>query len=169
MTNNFQKFFRKLRTNRAGTASIEAAIMVPLVLAPVFIGTVDLGMTINSGQNLSSTTRSASQYLLNGGRSVSDLKSVIVDSFEGTLDPAGIAVSTSCACPNADAISGGGEQSTPLPYSFRTVTLTTLDQCSITCSDGSDERVLVNISIDYLNDGIYRDVTLNKTISVRIE
>lgn len=164
-----QKHFQIFRRNLAGTASIEAAIMIPLILAPVFFGTVDLGIALNSGQNLTSSTRAASQYLLNGGRHETDLKSVIVDSFEGTLIPSDIAVSTTCACPNADALSGGDGQNTPLPYSYRTITLDAMEQCSITCNDGSVERVLVNISVDYTTDGLYRDVVLNKSISVRIE
>lgn len=169
MIKTLQKQLHNFRANHAGTASIEAAIMIPLILAPVFFGTIDLGIAINSGQNLTSTTRAASQYLLNGGRSETDLKSVIVDSFEGTLLQSNIAVSTSCACPNASALSSVDGQSTPLPYSFRSTALDTVEQCSITCSDGSEERVLVSISIDYTTDGLYRDVTLNKTISVRIE
>jgi len=156
-------------SNSTGTVTMEAAILVPLILAPVLFGTFDVGMAINSGQNLTSTTRAGSQYLLNGGRSVTDLKSVIIDSFDGTLVQSDISISTSCACPNADAIPADGGQSTALPYSFRATTLDTIEQCSITCSDGASERVLVNISIDYTTDGLYRDMGLNKTISVRIK
>lgn len=160
---------RHFRANCSGTVTMEAAILVPLILAPVFFGTFDMGMAINSGQNLTSTTRAGTQYLLNGGRDAADLKSVIIDSFDGTLEQSDITISTSCACPNADAIPADGSQSTTLPFSYRATALNTLEQCSITCGDGSRERVLVNLSIDYTTNGLYRDVVLNKTISVRIK
>ncbi|PHQ68367.1 MAG: hypothetical protein COB92_00070 [Robiginitomaculum sp.] len=169
MIKKLHKYIRSFLSDHAGTAAIEAAIMIPLILAPIFFGTVDLGMAINSGQNLTSTTRAASQYLLNGGRSELDLIGVINDSFEGTLLQSNISIATSCACPNADAISVVEGQTTPLPYDIRTATLETMEQCSVICSDGAKERVLVNLSIDYTTNGLYKDIALNKTISVRIE
>jgi len=169
MLSKFHKLIRNYRANNAGTASVETAIMVPLILAPVLFGTIDMGVAINSGQNLTSSTRAASQYLLQGGRNETNLKSVIVDSFEGTLAQSDIAIATTCACPNAAALSGDAGQGTPLPYSVRSTTLETVEQCSLTCSDGSTERVLVSLSIDYTTDGLYRDITLNKTVSVRIQ
>ena len=150
--------------------AIEAAILVPLIMVPLFFGTIDVGMAVNSGQNLTSASRSGTQYLLNGGRNEDNLKSIMVDSFDGQLDSSDIVIATACACPNEDALGPDEGEVTQLPYAnLRTATLETLAHCAYTCDDGTQERVLVNLSIDYTSNGFYKDYDLNKTVSVRIK
>lgn len=171
--NNFCK-------NNEGSVAIETSIILPLILIPLTLATVDVGIAVNSGQSLTSASRSGTQYLLNGGDVEADLKGTIVNAYNGSLSRDNIAIATSCACPNDNALpSGDGEGGEPTgtnetatpeaPYSLRNVTLATMDQCSATCNDASNERVLVNLSISHTSHGLYKDYPLRKEVSVRVK
>lgn len=179
MTKLLRKFGIKFFRNNEGSVAIETSIILPLILIPLTLATVDVGIAVNSGQSLTSASRSGSQYLLNGGTNESDLKGSIVNAYNGTLDPASISVATTCACPNDSALpsstppsDGIGPTPEPAPaeepYSLRQVTLATMEQCSATCTDSSNERVLVNLSITHTSQGLYKDYPLSKEVSVRV-
>jgi hypothetical protein len=172
---------KKFGRNQQGSVAIETSIILPLILIPVTLATVDVGIAINSGQSLTSASRSGTQYLLNGGRIENDLKSVIVDAYNGTLERGHIIIETSCACPDESAIPSGEpeqqqdgtipleEQAETAPYELRNVTLATMDNCSTACSDSSSERVLVNLNITSTSNGLYKSYPLQKEISVRVK
>ncbi|NNC36892.1 MAG: hypothetical protein HKO02_05520 [Hyphomonadaceae bacterium] len=185
MTNLLKKLAYKFRKDQDGSVAIETSIILPLILIPLTLATVDVGIAVNSGQSLTSASRSGTQYLLNGGQVEADLKGSIVAAYNGNLDMQNITIATSCACPNENAIPSGdgngestGEQtntetgtettSEERPYSLRNVTLETMDQCSASCSDSSNERVLVNMSITHTSQGLYKDYPLYKEVSVRV-
>jgi Flp pilus assembly protein TadG len=176
MTNLLKKFGNRFCKNSDGSVAIETSIILPLILIPLTLATVDVGIAVNSGQSLTSASRSGTQYLLNGGDVEADLKGTIVNAYNGSLSRDNIAIATSCACPNDSAL----PSSTPpqdgtttsveeQPYSLRNVTLATMDQCSASCNDASSERVLVNLSISHTSQGLYKDYPLRKEVSVRVK
>jgi len=181
MINFITKFSGNFLKDKQGSVAIETSIILPLILIPMTLATVDVGIAINAGQSLTSASRSGSQYLLNGGTEENHLKGVIVDSYNGSLTNNNIAIATSCACPNESAIpsseggEGGNSEGTSQnaqdvdPYSLRNVTLATIDQCSATCSDSSQERVLVNLRITHTSNGLYKSYPLHKEVSVRVK
>lgn len=183
MTNLLKNIREKFLKDQSGSVAIETSIILPLILIPLTLATVDVGIAVNSGQSLTSASRSGTQYLLNGGQNESDLRGSIVAAYNGTLSTNNITIATTCACPNDSAIpSGEGENAggttggqdgtestTPeQPYSLRVVTLATIDQCSAECSDSSNERVLVNLQITHESQGLYKDYPLYKEVSVRV-
>jgi len=178
----FRAFGHKYRTDQNGSVAIETSIILPLILIPLTLATVDVGIAVNSGQSLTSASRTGSQYLINGGQDETELKGAIVNSYNGTLSRDKITIATNCACPNDNALpsgngqNGGGEvggnestQQAQDPYSLRQVTLATIDQCSQSCSDSSNERVLVNLTIAHESKGMYKNYPLRKEVSVRVK
>lgn len=172
-------YAKKFSADKSGSVAIETSIILPLILIPLTLATVDVGIAVNSGQSLTSASRSGSQYLINGGQDETELKGAIVNSYNGTLSRDKISIATSCACPNDNALptgdgqNGGENDGTAQPqqdaYSLRNVTLATIDQCSQSCSDASNERVLVNLTIAHESKGLYKDYPLRKEVSVRVK
>jgi hypothetical protein len=183
MFNKLKNYCHKFSSDIRGSVAIETSIILPLILVPMTLATVDVGIAINSGQSLTSASRSGSQYLLNGGTDETALKNVIIDSYNGSLTSNSITIATSCACPNDDALppDNDGEGSTETntsepgyrdedPYEqITSVTLATIEQCSSSCPDQSRERVLVDLSVSHTSKGLYKDYPISNSISVRIK
>jgi len=182
MLKSLKAIGNKFGKDQNGSVAIETSIILPLILIPLTLATVDVGIAVNSGQSLTSASRTGSQYLLNGGQDETELKGAIVNSYNGTLSRDKITIATNCACPNDNALpsgdgqnaggeAGGNDGSQPAedPYSLRQVTLATMDQCSQSCSDSSNERVLVNLTISHDSKGLYKDYPLRKEVSVRVK
>lgn len=174
MTGMFFKKLYKYKKANGGAVAVEAAIVIPFILLPLFAGTIDIGGVISSGQSLTNSTRSGTQYLLNGGRNETELRSIVIDAFEGNIDTSNVTISTACACPNVGAIpnnedAGNGAALEQSPYSTRAVSLNSIEQCSRTCGDGTTERVLTSISMTYRKAGLYKAYDMSKTISIRVK
>ena len=94
-----------------GVAAVEFAMIVPVLLL-ILVGTVDYGMFINSKMKLQDLSRSAAQYVVQGGSNDDVMKDIIQASdFYTKSQAAGqtITVTTEqvCECANGNSVECG--------------------------------------------------------------
>lgn len=89
------KFLRTLTRNKTGTAAVEFALTVPIMLFAL-LGVVDLGHSVYQRADMESALRAGIQYFMNGGSDLSLAQQVVNDSW--TTKPANVTIVADQVC-----------------------------------------------------------------------
>jgi len=98
---------RWLRTSRSGSVSVETALVVAYVLAPLCMGAIDVGMIMTTQARLDRALQAAAQYAWNigGSATAANIQSAAQTGYGGGTPALTASAALACYCVTATATS----------------------------------------------------------------
>ena len=129
--------------DRSGVAAVEFALLLPIMISALIL-TLDVSLHVVNRTNMHSAIRSGIQYLMNNGRDLNQLQSVVVNSWSSA--PANAVVTTERYC---------------LCFDVR-------HACNVLCTDNSAPQSYFSVSTSGTLSGFIVDSTLQGAESIRV-
>ncbi|HEY3889986.1 MAG TPA: TadE/TadG family type IV pilus assembly protein [Caulobacteraceae bacterium] len=133
---------RRFRTDRGGTAAVEFAILIPMLMVMV-IGVIQYGGLILGHQQMHNGIASGAVYVMRGGSDTTAIHDIALGAWPNKPSDASISVVQSCTC--AGAASG----------------------CSALCSDQSYPLAFTTITGSGTYTGLFASQSMTATQVIR--
>jgi Flp pilus assembly protein TadG len=117
MTYRRLRALRQFRTDRGGTAAVEFAILIPMLIAMV-IGVIQYGGQIVGHQQMHNGIASGAVYVMRGGADTTAIHDIAFGAWSNKPSDASISVAQSCTCAGVTASCSTlcSDQSYPLAF-----------------------------------------------------
>jgi len=134
---------RSFAADRSGLAAMEFVLVAPMMVAALVL-TLDVSLYVVNRTRMHSGIRSGIQYLMDNGRDLDQLDSIVANSWSEKPGDAVIASERYCLC-----------------FDVR-------HACNVLCSDDSAPESYFSISAKGTLQGIVNDSTLEATEDLRV-
>lgn len=166
-----RRLFRKYCSSKDGAIAVETAIITPIMLF-ILLPSIDIGMQIHALQKMNKATDSGIEYVVNGGRNESTMRSIVQDSFGKQISTTDLSVKAYCGCIMTPSNSPGGNNNEDDPnagYYIKTVTTLSEDMCPSLCDDGGEATELVELTFDQKVYGAWKSKVVSTHLQTRIK
>ncbi len=102
MTHQPFRALKRIRTDRRGTAAIEFAILLPMLVAMV-VGVIQYGGQVVANQQMHNGIASGAMYIMRGGTDTTAIHDIAIGAWPNRPADASISVTQACTCAGVTA------------------------------------------------------------------
>ena len=169
------KLLKKFRKSTVGAVAVETAMTFP-ILAFGLIAALDMGIVVYKKQDMSKTTKSGIQYVINGGRLKSETVSIMSTASGSYIPQSAVSLTASCGCITRDQSTGDTQTEEQFHanqdygYSYvKTDTDLAVEMCPTPCPDGQQATALVKLNWTRDIRGLVKTRTLSSSLQTRLQ